>query len=205
MVITFILAINLLVFLAWNYTGPAGLSFMEQNFSVSWRSVFDQGRYWTLLTTVFSQNAFLHFLINMFVLRSFGGLLVDVLGSGPFVRFYLVAGLIASLGHCLVSRFILDAPELGAVGASGALSGMVMLFALMFPREKLLIMGILPLPALFGAVAFVGLDLYGVYAQYGGGGLPLGHGAHLGGALAGALYYAVFIRRARRQRSGRIA
>ena len=42
-----------------------------------------------------------------------------------------------------------------------------------------------------GAILFVGLDVWGVIAQAGGGGLPIGHGAHLGGALAGLIYYFV--------------
>ncbi len=51
------------------------------------------------------------------------------------------------------------------------------------------------MPALFGAFLFVGLDIIGLIAQSGGGGLPIGHGAHLGGAATGALYYWIVIRR----------
>jgi membrane associated rhomboid family serine protease len=73
------------------------------------------------------------------------------------------------------------------------------LFALLYPREKLLLFGIIPLPAMFGALAFVGLDVWGVVAQAQGGGLPIGHGAHLGGALTGLLYY-LFVLRPRLKR-----
>ena len=87
-----------------------------------------------------------------------------------------------------------------ALGASGAIAGLVLVFSLIFPREKILLMGIIPVPALFGALAFVGLDLWGLTAQAHGGGLPIGHGAHLGGALTGMLYYVFFLRRRIRRR-----
>jgi membrane associated rhomboid family serine protease len=70
-----------------------------------------------------------------------------------------------------------------------------MLFALMFPRQIILLFYIIPLPAIFGALGFVALDLWGLSAQAHGGGLPIGHGAHLGGALTGAVFYFLFLRR----------
>jgi membrane associated rhomboid family serine protease len=45
-----------------------------------------------------------------------------------------------------------------------------------------------------GALAFIGLDVWGLIAQAEGGGLPIGHGAHLGGAFTGILYYFLFLR-----------
>jgi hypothetical protein len=54
---------------------------------------------------------------------------------------------------------------------------------------------VVPLPAIVGALAFIGLDVWGLIAQAEGGGLPIGHGAHLGGAFAGILYYVLFLRR----------
>jgi membrane associated rhomboid family serine protease len=70
-----------------------------------------------------------------------------------------------------------------------------MLFSLMFPRQKIAILGIIPVPALAGVLIFVAFDLWGLFEQTQGGGLPIGHGAHLGGALTGVVYYFLFIRR----------
>ena len=64
-----------------------------------------------------------------------------------------------------------------------------MVFSLLFPKQKLLLFGIIPVSAILGALIFVGLDIWGLIAQAEGGGLPIGHGAHLGGALSGFLYY----------------
>ena len=123
----------------------------------------------------------------------------QVLGRWRFINFYLAAGVISSLSHCLVSAFLLGKPDMLAVGASGSISGLVLLFSLMYPREKILLFGLIPMPAMFGALAFIGLDVWGVVAQAQGGGLPIGHGAHLGGAFTGIIYY-LFILRPRLKR-----
>ena len=125
----------------------------------------------------------------MIVLYSFGSLLERLLGWRQFTVFYLVAALISSLSHCFVSAVILGRPDEFAVGASGALSGLLLIYALLFPRHRILVFGIVPVPALLGALAFVAIDIWGLVAQSRGGGLPIGHGAHLGGAACGALYY----------------
>jgi membrane associated rhomboid family serine protease len=125
------------------------------------------------------------------VLNSFGPIVERTLGSKRFLGFYLVAGIVGSLGHAAVSRFILEDPDLPALGASGAISGLILLFSLLYPKEKILLFGIIPMPAMIGAVLFVGLDIWGVVAQAEGGGLPIGHGAHLGGAIAGLIYFLI--------------
>lgn len=188
-----LILLNLLVFMAWQFANPDQIDWLSDNFTVSWTGLVE-GRYWTLVGSVFSHNYLLHFLINMFVLNSFGSLIERVLGPWRFLRFYLIAGIFASLSHAMVSAFIIGDPDLSAVGASGAIAGTVLVFSLMFPREKILLFGLIPLPALFGALLFIGIDIWGVTAQAGGGGLPIGHGAHLGGALAGVIYYFFFIR-----------
>lgn len=193
-----IIALNVAVYVSWflRLDGALNPEFMQQNFTVSWDLVAE-GRYWTLLTAVFSHTMIWHIFLNMMVLRSFGTLLEQVLGSWRFLKFYLTAGVCGSLVHILVSKFILNEPEMGAVGASGAISGLVLVFALLFPREKILLFAVIPVPALVGALGLMGLDVWGLVSQAEGGGLPIGHGAHLGGALAGILYYFVTLRKYR--------
>lgn len=188
MTVKYIFILNLVVFIMWKAFNPY---FMMAHFAVSWNAL-EATRYWTVLTSVFSHYLLWHFLLNMMVLMSFGGLLDRLLGRRRFLIFYLLAGSFASLCHALVGNYVLSSPNQSAVGASGALAGVILLFALMFPKERIYIFGILPIPALVGALAFVGLDVYGLLAQSQGGGLPIGHGAHLGGALFGMLYYFLF-------------
>lgn len=187
-----IIFINILVFLAWNISGVEP-DFMVNNFLVSWDGLMD-GRIWTLITSVFSHNMFLHILINMYVLNSFGPIVLMTIGKRNFLIFYFGAGIFSSFCHAFISAFVLGHPEWPALGASGAIAGLILLFALLYPKEKLLLMGVIPMPAVWGAIAFVGLDIWGLVAQAGGHGLPIGHGAHLGGALAGMIYY-LYIRK----------
>lgn len=191
--VSFIIAVNVVVFFLWHLPVYVSEQFMKDNFLVSWESLVS-GRPWTLLGSVFSHFIFIHILFNMVALKSFGTVMEIVIGWHRFLSFYLIAGIFSSFCHAVVSAWILGDPELQALGASGAVSGVVLLFSLMFPKEKILILGIIPVPALWGALAFVGLDVWGLISQAEGGGLPLGHGAHLGGALAGAIYFLFFIR-----------
>lgn len=190
-----IIALNAAVFFAWMKASGSTFEteFMAANFLVSWTHLAF-GREWVLITSVFSHNLLWHFALNMLVLYSFGPIVIYVIGAWRFLSFYIIAGIISSFSHAWVSAYILHDPSLQALGASGAIAGVIFLFALMFPKEKILLFGIVPVPAIIGGFLFLGLDLWGLWAQAGGGGLPIGHGAHLGGAATGIIYYLLRIR-----------
>lgn len=195
------LIVNTGVFVLWLALGPSPL--MTDNFLVSWDALV-AGRTWTLLASEFSHLLFVHFLLNMLVLASFGPIVEYTIGSARFLGFYLFAAVVASLSHAGVSAFVLGQPGLPALGASGAISGVILLFAFMYPRARILMFGFIPVPALGGALAFVGLDILGLIWQAEGGGLPIGHGAHLGGAATGILYYLLVIGPLRVRQTARI-
>lgn len=192
-----LIALNVAIFLLWNLPSAVSARFMEANFAVSWNAVVE-GRWWVLLTAVFSHFLLWHILLNMLVLLSFGPPVEAVLGTRRFLQFYLIAGLVSSLMHCAVSHWVLGQDEVPAVGASGAIVGVLLLFALMFPRQRIYIFGLIPIPALWGAAVLVGFDVWGLLQQSRGGESLIGHGAHLGGALAGWLGYLYFRRSAGR-------
>jgi membrane associated rhomboid family serine protease len=194
--IPLLIGMNLAVFALWNFAGPDSLPFMVQNFTISWVGL-SQGYLWTLITSVFSHYMFFHFFLNMYVLFSFGLVLENTLGTGRFLRFYLVAGIISSLAHAILSASLMHSPETPALGASGAIAGLLIVFSLIYPREKILLLGIIPMPAWTAALLFVGIDLWGLTMQVRGAGTMIGHGAHLGGAMTGFLYYKFFIRKRR--------
>lgn len=188
-----IVFINVFVYFNWNFPFLYDDNFMRENFLISWEAL-QQGRYWTLVTPIFSHNMLWHLMLNMYVLLNFGFVIETLLGRWRFLQFYLLAGIISSLSHALISAFVLDAPAVPALGASGAISGLIILFSFVFPKQKLLFFGIIPVPAIFGALLFIGLDIWGLVEQAQGGGLPIGHGAHLGGAFTGLFYYFLFVR-----------
>jgi membrane associated rhomboid family serine protease len=198
-VVNALLAANIAVFVLWIV---APLDVMAGHFLISWLHLAD-GRVWTLVTSVFSHNMLFHLAINMIVLTSFGPPLEALLGRRRFLLFYLLAGVVGSLAHAAVSHYLIGRTEQAALGASSSMSGVLLLFALLFPRAKVLLFFIVPLPAIVAAIAFIGIDVWGLIAQIEGAGLPIGHGAHLGGALTGIVYYVVRGRRdARRLRRG---
>ncbi len=190
--------LNVLVFGMWlsvsfgYFSEFVDAKFMEQNFLVSWNGLLE-GRYWILLTSAFSHILGLHIFLNMFVLQSFGPIVQATIGVKRFLIFYFAAAIFSSLSHAAVSAFLIEKPEMAALGASGAVSGVIILFSLMYPTQKILLFGFIPVPAAIGGLIFIGLDIWGLWAQTGGGGLPIGHGAHLGGAVA-AVFYFIFLK-----------
>ena len=189
-----IVKINIFVFLLWYSVGAIHPSFMIDHFLVSWSALGD-GRIWTLATSIFSHNLLMHILINMLVFYNFGVVMEEVLGSKRFLVFYLSAGLMGSILHCTFSEYILHQPDLAALGASGAVTGVVLLFALLFPAEKIYIFGLIPVPAIWAAIAFTSIDVIGLISQGQGSAAPIGYGAHLGGATAGIIYFIFYRRR----------
>ncbi len=194
-VLPVIVGLNVMVFLMWlvSVHGSELWAFLATNFLVSTHRLA-QGMWWTLVTAAFSHQELWHLALNMIVLWSFGSVLERLIGWKVFIGFYLTAAVFSSASHCFVSSVLLGNDRLAALGASGAVSAVLIAFALLFPRNKILLFGIVPIPALIGALLFVALDLWGLTAQTRGAALPIGHGAHLGGALCGALFWAVYLR-----------
>ena len=173
---------------------------MMENFLVSWE-LLSEGRFWTLITSAFSHNAVFHIVINMFVLRGFGTIMSEEMGTKKFVLFYLLAGMGGSLVHSLVSNFWMHEPALPALGASGAIAGIILYFSFLFPEEKILLLGLIPVRAMWGAVILVGFDVWGLLEQTRGGGSLIGHGAHLGGAAIGICWFLIVSATNRSQKS----
>ena len=135
-------------------------------------------RPWTLLTYMFVHAGFLHLLFNMLGLFFFGPPLEERWGSNEFLKFYLVCG----AGGALLSLMF---PHQMIVGASGAVFGTLLAYAMYWPDNPIYIYGIFPVKAKFLVAFFIGITLF--YALFGGGG-NVAHLAHLGGAAAAFLY-----------------
>lgn len=133
---------------------------------------------WTLLTYMFAHAGGFHLLFNMIVLFFFGRPLEERWGSADFLKFYLVAG----LGGALLS-FV--TPSAMILGASGAVNGLMIAFALIWPEAVIHLFGILPVKAKW-LVAF--LAAFSFAAALGGTGAGVAHWAHLGGFAAGFAY-----------------
>lgn len=180
-----IIFLNIFIFFLWHLLD---FGFMSRYFLVSTHNVLS-GHYWTILSSVFSHHLFFHLFLNMLILANFGAVLERLVGKFHFLSLYLLSGISGSLIHCLTSTFLIKNDDLNALGASGAISGLLIFYSLNFPKKLLYLFGFIPVPALLASLIFISLDLYGLFNQASGHGLPIGHGAHLGGALWGGVYY----------------
>lgn len=154
-------------------------------------AVIENGRVWQLVTYLFvhSPTAFTHILFNMLAVWMFGVDLERRWGTRGFVVYYFVTGVGAGVCSVLVSLlpFAWAARSYGAItiGASGAVYGLLMAWAMLFPYRQILFMFVFPLSArvfviIIGAIAF--------FSAVGSGGGTVANGAHLGGLLVGWLY-----------------
>lgn len=117
-----------------------------------------------------------HIAFNMLTLWMIGSTLESIWGPKRFLIFYLACGLAAGVAEMFLVRGGL------AVGASGAIMGVLGAFAYLFPNTEFYIFGMLPLKAKFLVLIYAALDLFG---GLGGSGDQVAHFAHLGGLVMG--------------------
>ena len=130
------------------------------------------------------QIVFVHILFNMFGLYMFGRILENVWGPKRFLLFYLACGVGAAAAHLLM-QYLMGGNS-SAVGASGAVMGIFVAFAYLFPNTELYIMFIpVPVKAKWVCLAYILIDLFGGFGRLAGDNVA--HFAHLGGALTGFL------------------
>ena len=150
----------------------------------------------TLISSVFMHGGFLHLLGNMWFLWIFGDNVEDVMGRINYLLFYLAAGAIASLSH-----FVLNVKSpVPLVGASGAISGVMAAYLLLFPRARvatLIFLGffiqVVNLPALIVIGLWILFQVIYGFVTVGEQGGGVAYFAHIGGFVAGLLLYRLFI------------
>ena len=136
-------------------------------------------RPWTLVTYMFLHAGLMHLLFNMIGLFFFGPRLEQRLGGKQFLGLYFLSGIV---GAVLSFPFT---PTAAIVGASGAVYGVLIGFAMYWPRERIYIWGVLPIES---RVLVILLTILSLYGGVGGSGGNVAHFAHLGGFLGGFLY-----------------
>jgi membrane associated rhomboid family serine protease len=140
------------------------------------------------ITHMFTRADLSHIFFNMFNLWMFGRILENVWGPKKFLSFYFICGLVAAVAHLAVQYYTNGFSF--AVGASGAVMGVMVAFAYTFPNTKLMFIFLpVPIKAKWIIMGMIAFDLFGGLGQFGGTGIA--HWAHLGGAAAGfgMVYY----------------
>ncbi len=148
------------------------------------RRIRERGEYYRFLTAGFVHAGGAHLAFNMITLYFFGPPLERILGAGAFLILYFGSELSA---HALTFVMHRDDPTYAAVGASGAISGVLFAFCLYAPLALLGIMFVLPMPAILFAVLYVVVSIYAIGQRQAGTQGGIAHEAHLGGALGGVV------------------
>ena len=136
-------------------------------------------RPWTIITYMFLHGGFSHILFNMIGLFFFGPRVEERLGSNRFFWLYFLSGI---SGAAL--SFLL-APRAPIIGASGAIMGVMFAFAYFWPRDQILLWGILPVEARW---LVIGTTLLSLWSGFGGSRGGVADFAHLGGFVGAYLF-----------------
>jgi membrane associated rhomboid family serine protease len=133
------------------------------------------GNWWTVATYMFVHAWLAHLAFNMFTLWMFGPRLENEWGTRTFVLFYLWCGLGGAIAH------ILFAQHSSVVGASGAISGVLVAYALRWPDEEVYLFGVIPMRSRWLIAALIAMNIIFALSP----GSRIDWTAHLGGMAFG--------------------
>ena len=151
--------------------------------------VLDRFWVWQLATYMFLHAGPFHILFNMLALWMFGTELERVWGTRYFLKFYFVtgigAGILTVLFSLLPFSFASALQYSRIVGASGAIYGLLLAYALYFPDRPIYMYLVFPVPAKIFVLIMGALAFYASLSETGGG---VASATHLGGLVVGYLY-----------------
>ncbi|MGB9730755.1 MULTISPECIES: rhomboid family intramembrane serine protease [Calditerrivibrio] len=161
---------------------------------------FYADNYWPFLTNIFLHGSWFHLISNMWTLFIFGDNVEDKLGHFKYLLFYLLSGLAASFTHFI---FNIDS-TIPAVGASGAIAGIMGAYFIMFPHSRIVTLipiFIIPFFIEIPAIIYLGFWFYtqiisgtfSLVANQNASGIAWW--AHIGGFLFGVVFHRIFIKK----------
>ncbi|KAF2685502.1 rhomboid-domain-containing protein [Lentithecium fluviatile CBS 122367] len=168
-----------------------------RNMTLNYDEVFREGKWWTIITCVFMHSGILHLGFNMVSTYVLGGMVASIPGMTPLrlLTIVLGSGLSGSVGHLYLrahqlkeakTKYGYRVPDTRrGLGFSGAVTGLGVVAAFVYPRVKMAIYGIIPAPLWVLMLGFIVWDGYFVNDEKSN----VGHAGHLGGAAFGAFYY----------------
>lgn len=161
------------------YTGLSNLEFFEKfKFNIS---SIKAGEQYRMITSGFLHADWFHFAFNMFSFWSFATFLTQEFSTINFLLIYFGSMAIGSLLTYYIHN---NEPHYSAIGASGAVTGIIYCAILLYPQNSILLFGALPIPGYVFAFLYLGYSIYGMKGRYDN----IGHTAHLGGAIGGLIF-----------------
>ena len=179
-----LIAINVLSFLIFwilIYLKVLPMSYVTLNPGV----IFNKFYFWTFLTSMFLHAGVFHLLVNMISLFFVGSFIERILGKKRYFWIYMISGLFAGILFIISPLIFPSNWGVSAVGASGAIFGLIGLLMVLTPNLKVYIMFI-PIPIKMKYAAPGMLILLWIISFAGN--IPIGNVAHLGGLIVGLVY-----------------
>lgn len=170
------------------FGGVPGWYFLNKYFALNPLTGFDvfgkpfNFQIWQIITYQFMHADFMHILFNMFMLWMFGIEIEHIMGSRKFLLYYLLCGIGAGLLHVLFSPVLSDTLAY-TIGASGAVFGVMIAFAMFFPDRYIFIYFLIPIKAKYLIAILVVFEFLSVNEPS-----VVAHLAHIGGALTGFIF-----------------
>ena len=153
-------------------------------FALTPQLIYENFFVWQIGSYMFlhSVGSFMHILFNMFALWMFGVQLEEQWGTKEFYRYYLFTGLVAGVTIFLWNLTFID-PRIPTLGASGAVFGILIAYALFFPDRYIYLNFLFPIKAKYLILIYGIIELVTLPSQDG-----VSHIGHLGGMIAGYFY-----------------
>jgi membrane associated rhomboid family serine protease len=200
--VTLLIAANVAIFVAEQQTAGADATAWEHmvrayGATPAWLASHPE-RYWpTIFSSMFMHGGWMHLIGNMVFLWIFADNIEDLLGPLGFIVFYVSCGAVALLAHIAVNPH----STVPLVGASGAISGVMGAYILMFPRNRVrnfywfyIVFGTVRVRAWLYLGFWFAMQLYLAWNDPGKGG-GVAFAAHAGGFLAGMVGVTIFPKR----------
>jgi membrane associated rhomboid family serine protease len=146
--------------------------------------VWQKGHVWQLATYMFLHGSFWHLAINMFVLWMFGSELERTWGTAQFMKYYFITG----VGAGVLSLVVTPGSAVPTVGASGAIFGLLVAYAMIYPNRLVYLWFFIPVKAKYLALMLGVFELLATMQMARDG---VAHWAHLGGMVVGFVYLKV--------------
>jgi len=182
-------AVYIFEVLLQTFSGPSAYVWFIGHFGLVPSAVIPGLRIWQPFTYLFLHENFWHILTNMFVLFMFGRELELAWGRNRFLQYYFLTGVGAGLINVIVKVVLFwgqPASDIATIGASGAIFGVLLACAILFPDRQVIMF---PIPIKMSMRTFVivmtALEFLGTFGL---GGDNISHICHLGGMLVGYIY-----------------
>jgi membrane associated rhomboid family serine protease len=176
-------AVYVLQYLVWAIFGGDLARFM----GLSPVEAVEGFRVWQFLTYAYlhSLDSPFHILVNLLMLWMFGSELCGYFGARRFLILYHFAAFLGAVAQ-VTSAYVKNATADITIGASGAIYGLLVVYAILFPNRQVLLFFLIPIRMKYLVMILIGVDFVSGTRFLSTG---AAHFCHLGGALGGALYY----------------